>query len=105
MRIKGVIDDGVTAHYVHVPLKLTEQLLGLNLEQAIKKSEHEPLGIESIYHDLKAKVVGRYYHVEGNVINDRMIVSSIRPATVEEAKQITGVDFKLSPQTKLEDAS
>jgi len=105
MRIKGVIDDGVIAHYVHVPLKLTEQLLGLTLEQAIKKSEHEPLGIESIYHELKDKIVGRYYYVEGNVINDRIIVSGIRLATINEAKQITGVDFKISPQSKLEDAS
>ena len=41
----------------------------------------------------------------GNVINDRMIVSGIKPATVEEVKKITGVDFKASPQSKLEDAS
>lgn len=105
MRIKGVIDDGITAHYIHVPLKLTEQLLGYNLEQAIKKSEHDPLGLESIYHELKDKIVGRYYQVDGNVINDRMIVSDIRPATVEETKKITGIDFKASPQSKLEDAS
>lgn len=105
MRIKGVIDDGTMAHYVHIPLKLTEELLGMTLEQAIKKAEHEPLGIESIYHELKDKVVGRYYHIEGNVINDRMIASSVKPATIDDVKHITGLDFKVSPQTKLEDAA
>lgn len=105
MRIKGVIDDGLVAHYVHIPLQLTEKLLGRTLEEAIKKAEHEPLGLESVYLELKDKVVGRYYQVEGNVINDRMIVSSIRPATIDEVKAATGMDFKASPQTKLEDTA
>jgi replication factor A1 len=105
MRVKGVIDTGYEAKFIHVPLKQTEELIGLTLEQAIKQSEHNPLGVESVYMDIKNKIVGKYYIIEGNEMNDRILVSSIKLATVDDMKKSTNLDFKVSPQSTLGDAS
>lgn len=103
MRIKGVIDDGIDAKYIHISLKLTEQLLGMSLEDAIKKSENTPLGAETILLELREKLVGRYFRIEGNDMDGRIIVSDIKPLKLEDIKQVTGLDFKESPQTKITD--
>jgi len=105
MRIKGVIDTGYDAKFIHIPLKQSEELLGMTLDQAIKTSEHNPLGMESIYMEIKNKIVGKYYIVEGNEMNDRILVSGIKPATLEDMKKLTNLDFKNSPQSTLGDAS
>jgi ssDNA-binding replication factor A large subunit len=101
MRIKGVIDDGIEAKYIHASMKLTERLLGATLEETIKKSENTPLGADTILLDLREKLVGKYYCVEGNEIDGRIIATDIRPLRLEEEKQITGLDFKEAAQTKI----
>ena len=105
MRIKGVIDTGYDAKFIHIPLKQTEELIGMTLEQAIKKSEHDSLGVDAIYMEIKNKIVGKYFIVEGNEMNDRILVSGIKPATLEDMKKLTELDFKNSPQSTLGDAS
>jgi replication factor A1 len=101
MRIKGVIDDGIESRYIHASMKLTEKLLGATLEQTIKKAENNPLGAETILIDLREKIVGKYYHVEGNEIDGRIIASDIIPLKLEDMKQITGLDFKEPAQSKI----
>lgn len=101
MRIKGVIDDGIDAKYIHASMKLTEKLLGTTMDAAIKIAENNPLGPEAILIDLREKLVGKYYRVEGNEIDGRIIATDIRPLKVEEEKQITGLDFKEPAQTKI----
>jgi len=101
MRIKGVVDDGIEAKYIHASMKLTEKLLGATMEQTIKKSENTPLGAEAILIDLREKLVGKYYHVEGIEIDGRIIATDIRPLKVEDMKHITGLDFKEPAQTKI----
>jgi replication factor A1 len=101
MRIKGVIDDGIESKYIHISLKLTEKLLGMTMDEAIKKSENTPLGAETILLDLREKLVGRYYHIEGSDMDGRIIVSDIRLLTLDEMKQITSLDFKEPSQTKI----
>jgi replication factor A1 len=101
MRIKGVVDDGIGAKYIHTSLKLTEKLLGATLDQTIKKSENTPLGADSILQELREKLVGKYYRIEGNEIDGRIIASDIRPLTAEDMRQITGLDFKEAAQTKI----
>jgi replication factor A1 len=103
MRIKGVIDDGNEAKYIHVSLKLTEELLGMTLTEAVKKAENNPLGADGILLELREKLVGKYYHIEGNDMDGRIIVSSMKPLKLEDMKQSTGLDFKESPQTKIAD--
>jgi len=101
MRIKGVIDDGIDAKYIHAPMKLTEKLLDATMESTIKKAENNPLGPEAILIDLREKIVGKYYRLEGIEIDGRIIATDIRPLKVEEMKQITGLDFKEPSQTKI----
>lgn len=103
MRIKGVIDDGVESKYIHVSAKLTEQLLETTLETAIKKAENTPLGADTILLELREKLVGRYFAIEGSDMDGRIIVSKITPLKLDEMKKITGLDFKESPQTKIAD--
>jgi replication factor A1 len=103
MRIKGVLDDGNEAKYIHVSAKLTEQLLGTTLEESIKKAESNPLGADGILLEIREKLVGKYYQVEGNDMDGRIIVSNIIPLKLEEMKKSTELDFKESPQTKISD--
>ena len=101
MRIKGVIDNGIDAKYIHASMKLTEKLLDTTMEKAIKLAENNPLGPEAILIDIREKLVGKYYRIEGNEIDGRIIATDIRPLKVEEMKQITGLDFKEPTQTKI----
>lgn len=103
MRIKGVIDDGIESKYIHISAKLTEQLLEMTLDAAIKKSENTPLGAESILLELREKLVGRYFYIEGSDMDGRIIVSKITPLNIDEMKKMTKLDFKESPQTKIAD--
>lgn len=103
MRIKGIIDDGIESRYIHTSLKITEQLSGMTLKETIHKAENTPLGPDSILLDLREKLVGKYYRIEGSEIDGRIIISDIRPLKMEEMKQITGLDFKEAPQTKIAD--
>ena len=101
LRIKGVADDGIDAKYIHISLKLTEQLLGMTLDEAVKKAENSPLGADEITANLREKLVGKYFHIEGSDMDGRIIVSDIKPLTLNEMKELTGLDFKESPQTKI----
>jgi len=103
LRIKGVVDDGVEAKYIHISAKLTSQLIEMTLEDAVKKAENTPLGADGILLEIRDKLVGRYYHIEGSDMDGRIIVSDIRPLSLTEMKTITGLDFKESPQTKISD--
>jgi replication factor A1 len=103
LRIKGIIDDGIEAKYIHISAKLTAQIAEITLEDAIKKAENTPLGADGILLEIRDKLVGRYYHIEGMDMDGRIIVSNIRLLTLDEMKSITKLDFKESPQTKISD--
>lgn len=101
MRIRGILDNGYNAKDIYIPSKIVEELIGLTLEQVIKKAENTPLGPGQIFMDIQEKLIGKYYVVEGNDINDRIITTNVKLVTLDGMKLLTGIDFKMQ-QSKLE---
>ena len=69
LRIKGVLDDGTGAVNLIANRKLTEQLLGKDLEQCQKEAQ-EAFRPEIIQEQLQEKLAGRLFQATGNVLVD-----------------------------------
>jgi replication factor A1 len=94
MRIKGVIDDGITAYNVIMTLPTVEKLTGITLDKAIEISQNNPLGADEVFLQIRSKVIGRFFVVDGTKYPDRVFVQDCRPLEYDEYKKITG----LSPE-------
>lgn len=101
MRIKGIIDNGYEAKNIYFPMKLVEEISGVTLAEAIKMAENNPLGRDSVEMLVREKTAGRYYIIEGNEINGRVVASSAKPMTLDDMKNYTGLDITVV-QSKLE---
>jgi replication factor A1 len=91
MRIKGVIDDGLTAYNVIITLPTVEKLSGITLDQAIKISQNNPLGADEVFLRIRKEVLGRYFVVSGTKYPDRVFVQDCNPLEYEKYKEITGI--------------
>lgn len=91
MRIKGIIDDGVTAYNVIMTLPTVEKLTGITLDEAIKISQNNPLGADEVFMRIRSKLIGRYFVVSGTKYPDRVFVQDCRPLEYAEYKKITGL--------------
>jgi replication factor A1 len=101
MRIRGILDNGYVTKDIYIPSKIVEELMEMTLDQAIEVAENNPLGPSQVFMDVQEKFLGRYFVVEGNDINDRIIATKVTPVTEDGMKLLTGMDFKIT-QTKLE---
>lgn len=90
MRIKGVLDDGIKARDIHVPLAVVEAVTGIKLADAIKIAESSPLGMDEVLDRMRERIFGRYYDVSGVEYPDRIYVSGMTPSKPDmgEAKKI-----------------
>jgi len=91
MRIKGVIDDGITAYNVIITLPTVEKLSGITLDQAIKISQNNPLGADEVFLRIRKEVLGRYFVVTGTKYPDRVFVQDCNPLEYAKYKEITGI--------------
>ena len=91
MRIKGVIDDGITAYNVIITLPTVEKLSGITLDQAIKISQNNPLGADEVFLRIRKEVLGRYFVVTGTKYPDRVFVQDCNPLEYVKYKEITGI--------------
>lgn len=91
MRIKGVIDDGLTAYNVIITLPTVEKLVGFTLDQAITISQNNPLGADEVFLRIRKEVLGRYFVVSGTKYPDRVFVQDCNPLEYENYKEITGI--------------
>jgi replication factor A1 len=91
MRIKGIIDDGYTAYNVIITLATVEKLTGINLDEAIRISQNNPLGADEVFMRIRAKVLGRYFVISGSKYPDRVFVQDCRPLEYDEYKELTGL--------------
>jgi replication factor A1 len=64
LRIKGVLDDGEAVHEVIFDRETTEELTGLDLEEA-KEMAMDALDTSVVADEMEATVLGRYYRVRG----------------------------------------
>ena len=91
MRIKGIIDDGITAYNVIMTLPTVEKISGITLNDAIEISKNNPLGADEVFMQLRSKVLGRYFTISGTKYPDRVFVQDCKPLEYNDYKTITGL--------------
>lgn len=95
LRAKAVIDDGEIAQDIIIQRKLLEDLVGLTLEDA-KKIMADTMNYESIYDMIFKALFGRYFEVEGPLLNQYIVVKNIKEIVYDEneviemMKELTG---------------
>ncbi len=81
LRIKAVVDDGAGSITAVLNKDLTEALVGITLEQAIKEAR-EAMDPEVVKEKIEERLLAKPLEVRGNVISDdyglMMIVSEAR---------------------------
>lgn len=75
LRIKGWLDNGKETREVLVPRAVTEDLVGMSLEQAKEIAENTPLGMDEIFLRFRDALLGRYFSCRGREIDGRLLVS------------------------------
>ena len=76
LRIKAVIDDGVSVQDALVNREISEQLTGITLNEA-KQMATEALDQEVVLEKFKEKLLGRYYLVKGPKLDRNILVEDI----------------------------
>ncbi len=89
LRIKAVIDDGISAQDVLLPREITEQITGITLDEA-KSLAAESLDPSIITSKIKEMLLGRYYSVRGPRVGRYILVEEINPTKPDlgEIKQM-----------------
>jgi replication factor A1 len=80
LRIKAVLDSGMTTQDVLINRELTEGLVGLSLDNAIAMAA-DALDPGVVLDKLKHELVGRYYTVSGHKLDRYILADSIIPMT------------------------
>ena len=76
LRIKGVIDDGVDVQEVIFDQEATEEVSGIELEEA-KQMAMDALDTTVVADEIRAKTLGRYYRVAGPVFGRYVLADEI----------------------------
>jgi replication factor A1 len=84
LRIKAVIDDGVSSQDVTIGRELTEKLTRITLDNA-KEMAVEALDQSVVSEMMKTLLVGRYFKVTGVRIERNMIADTIEPITLDKS--------------------
>lgn len=80
MRIKAVMDDGDDTHQVLFDAEQTEQLTGIDLEEA-KQMAEEALDTEVVIEEIEPQVLGQYLHIEGRDAGEYVLVNELETST------------------------
>ena len=85
LRLKAVIDDGSEVHEVIFDREATEQLTGIDLEQAQSMAK-DALDTAVVEEEMAAKIVGRYYTVSGPTLGRYVLANEFGPAGEPDAE-------------------
>ena len=80
LRIKAVFDDGAHAHEAVINCSMTEQILGLSLNDAVLMAA-ETLDPECVNDLIRKEFLGKYYVVRGFRTDRFIIAESVEPAS------------------------
>jgi len=80
LRIKGVIDDGEDVHEVIFDQEATEDLTGIELEEA-KEMAMDALDTSVVADEMREKTLGRYYRVHGPTLGRYVLVNEMEQLT------------------------
>jgi len=87
LRIKAVMDDGVSVQDSLINREISEQLTGITLNEA-KQMATEALDQSVVLEKFKEKLIGRYYLVKGPKLDRNILVEDISPLPPLESDQI-----------------
>lgn len=74
LRIKAVIDDGVTAQNVVFNQEATEEVAGIELEEA-KEMAMDALDTSVVAQEIKAEVLGEHFEIQGPKLGQNVLVN------------------------------
>lgn len=84
LRIKANVDNGEESVSAIIGRELTEQLVGMTMDEAIELSKSHPLGLEQVFYDVRAKLTGRYVCIEGSKLPDAFLVNGAELIVVDD---------------------
>ena len=87
LRIKAVLDSGISTQDVLINRELTEELIGLTLDNAIAMAA-DALDPGVVLEKLKHELLGRYYTVSGHKFERYILANSITPKTSLDGEMI-----------------
>jgi replication factor A1 len=87
LRIKAVLDSGISTQDVLINRELTEELVGLSLDSAIAMAA-DALDPGVVLDKLKHELSGRYYNVSGHKFDRYILANSITSMTSLNGKLI-----------------
>lgn len=79
LRIKAVLDDGVTTKNILMQRETTESVSGISLEEAVDLAEDSPLGMDEVFLRVQSAVMGRYLDCHGREMDTTVLVTSAEP--------------------------
>jgi replication factor A1 len=80
LRIKGVLDDGDSVHEVIFDQEATENLTGIQLEEA-KEMAMDALDTSVVADEMREKTLGRYYRVTGPTLGRYVLANETEQLT------------------------
>lgn len=90
LRIKAVLDDGITAQDAIIKRDLAEELTGLTLESAIALAA-DALDQGVVLEEMKKLLVGKYYTATGSKIERYLLVDSMTPKSALDPQELDEV--------------
>ncbi len=75
LRIKAVLDDGVTTKNILMQRETTEAAAGLTLDEAVDLAENSPLGMDEVFLRVQSAVMGRYLDCRGRDMDTTVLVT------------------------------
>ncbi len=76
LRIKAVLDDGVTTKNILMQRETTEAAAGLTLDEAVEVAENSPLGMDEVFLRVQSAVMGRYLDCRGRDMDTTVLVTA-----------------------------
>jgi ssDNA-binding replication factor A large subunit len=80
LRIKGVVDDGETAHNIILNKEKTIELTGMSLDEA-KEIAMDELDSDAVADRMEADLIGKYYRLTGSEPGQDILVEEIEEYT------------------------
>jgi replication factor A1 len=76
LRIKAVLDDGVSTKNILMQRETTETVAGLTLDEAVDLAENSPLGMDEVFLRIQSSVMGRYLDCRGREMDQTVLVTA-----------------------------
>lgn len=86
LRIKAVLDDGITTKNILMQRETTEVAAGITLDQAVDLAENSPLGMDEVFLRVQSAVMGRYLDCRGRDMDTTVLVTDVERRHFDQAE-------------------